>query len=607
MSEKYLKILVIGRPNVGKTSIINRLCESRLRVGNFAGVTTGLQSVMIENKGCIYEFIDLPGFYSISNCQGEDEKIAVEILKNTDKYDIILNIIDCTKIELDLQLTKEIVKSVKKPMILCLNMCHIAEKSGIFTGNIKRENVLSINRLSDISKLEFLEKIDNAKIINEAEIATEITDKIVVKNVESKFDISKFLDKIFLNKIAGLPIFLLIMFVIFKTAFGISDSFKEITATLFDFLSNKVQQMPLNREISSFLSDGILRGFLGFIEFLPSIAVLFFAIGILEKSGYMMRISFIMDTIMKFFGLSGRAIIPLVTGFGCSIPAYLSARILPNKVQKIATMFAIGFMTCSAKFTFFIMLVGVFFEKSVAPYVMLGIYIFSALIGLFVAFLIGKVLKNNQNTLMQIFEMPSYKIPNPVDILRYTFSNVKIFLKKAGGFILICSCVIWILANYPVRSGFFDENLDETRVQILQKERLENSILGKSGKIMEPIFAPIGFDWRMNIAAFSGLLGKEVGIVTMGILYGFDAANLSDEDLDARKKSAQSRIKRAISLPSALSMIAFFMLYLPCISATATFKKESQMRYATLSLVVITSLLAWVFAFCVYKISTIFI
>jgi len=612
----YIKILIIGRPNVGKTSIINCLSGSNLKVGNFAGVTTGLQEIMIKYKDKIIGLIDSPGIYSTKNILGKDEQLVLECIYNNSSYDLILNVIDSNKIDSDILLTQQLLKIIKKPILLCFNFANTAKENGIKVDIKKIENetgigVMEINSCSmlkccDVDVLEkillHVGKLDNVYNIDSDKFISSINSSIKYKKIE-KINYTEIFDKVILNKILSIPIFLLVIFGIFKLTFEVSSPIKQFIGFIFEGIKKITSFVIQNNELQSFLNDGILQGVCSFLEFLPSIAILFFSINFLEKSGYMVRISFIMDAFMKAFGLSGRAVIPFVSGFGCSIPAYLSARILPTKIQRISAMFAIGFMTCSAKFTFFVMIVGMIFDKNLAPYIMLGIYIFSAFIGMIVSYFVSLFLSKdniNEKSLPYLIEMPSYKFPNLMQILRIVKIDILAFLKKAATFIVICSCVIWILANYPVKKGFFNEykeaKISTQRSQIikLERQRLENSILGRCGNIMIPIFAPLGFDWKMNIAALSGLLGKEVGISTLGILYGF---NLSDEVINVVS------FKNSVSKASSISLIMFFMLYLPCISATATFKKEAEYKYATTILVILTSFIAWIFAFFAYKVA----
>ncbi len=609
MENKYLRILVIGRPNVGKTSIVNCLTGSNLKVGNFAGVTTNMSEIMLKYDDKIMGIIDSPGLYSINQISGKDEEIVVDFLKKSEGFDVILNILDSMKIESDIILTKEILQITNKPVILCFNSYDVAERSGVSINIALLEEKLGLHVIKTDScsilkccDPKLIAKIANpiprnlAKLDNfDEKISACVTKKIVRK----KIDFTKILDKIFLNRILALPIFALIMLSIFYVTFELSEPIKSVLAFIFSFIAKFVDFVITNREIASMINDGILQGVLSIIQFLPSIVILFTCINLLERSGYMSRISFIMDSFMKLFGLSGKAVIPFISGFGCSIPAYISARILPSKIERISAMFAIGFMTCSAKFTFFIMIVGLIFSKADAPFVMLGIYFLSAIVGLFVSAFVSFVLTRNLPKKLipvsPLIEMPRYKFPNLKQVLKTVKIDALSFLKKAGGFIVVCSFAVWVLSNYPVKSGFYKQEKaaieanDEIKIAELNKERLENSVLATFGRTLDPVFSYLGFDWRTNVVILSGLLGKEVGISTMGILYGIDIEN-----------GGVLRIDKYISRASSIALIVFFMFYLPCLSATVVFKKEAEYKYATSFLVISTSLIAYFFALAAY-------
>lgn len=580
---KYLPIFVIGRPNVGKTSWINSISGSNLKVGNFTGATATIDGVILRHKEFIIEFFDTPGIYTL----GSNFELK-QICKKFDQY-IILHVVDTRRFDAEIPLMQEILDNFPSSnIIFCFNCNDGAIKNGIeFNFDTLAQNIdikfiineccqkckaNSQNILNTIT--EIYKNNTSHNNFNVAKIKEYIT--INKKNITN---INQKIDTILLNKFLSLPIFALVIFTIFKITFFISSEsntiIRKIVASTVLFAQNN---FGVNF-FTSLLNDGIIQGIAGIMQFVPSIAVLFFAIEILESSGYMSRISFIMNAFMKLFGLNGRAVIPFVTGLGCSIPAYLSTRIMPNNIQRIATMFAIGFMTCSAKFLFFVMLVGSIFSPTYAPYVMLGIYIFSTIVGLLVALITGKILQKTMthNKNLFIIEMHDYKIPDFAYILKSIYKKIYHFLANIGTTILYVSVIFWFLANYSIG------------INGMHSASIENSIIGVIGRFVSPIFTPIGFDWRMNITLLSGLMGKEVGIVSMILMYG----------------SAESVIlpPNSMSTQSCLAFITFFMFYLPCISATTTFAKEVKSAKLTIYLILSTSIIAWFFAFIVFNIA----
>ncbi len=609
---EYKKILIIGRPNVGKTSFVNCLAGSKLKVGNFAGVTTQMQSVATSIDNKIVELIDSPGLYSINSPSGRDEEEVVKFLEQVDKFDFILNVVDATKIQSELILTQEILNlKLNKPMAICLNSYDIALKNGLEIDIEKLKQLLQIpiirlnscNSFSCCNQSDVLNDIftsqNTGKEINNIFSIFEKCSK--VSKPKKTIDRTSIIDKILLHRIIGLPIFFFVMFAVFKATFSISDYAKQFLEMIFNHLTALISAVIPNYEIANILNNGVLQGCFGVLQFMPSIVLLFIFINILETTGYMVRISFLMDSIMKFFGLSGKAVIPFISGFGCSIPAYMSARILPSKIQRLGAMFAIGFMTCSAKFTFFVMLISAMFSAEIAPYIMLGIYLTTTILGLVVAGIIGKIMKmKDQKSLPFVIEMPKYKVPSIKNIARIAKKESIGFIKKAGTTIAFFSFVIFVLSNYPKSADYnakfeaAQSSNNTNEIKSLEKDRLSNSVLAKVSHGLDFAFAPLGFTWRENSVILSGLVGKEVGISTINILYD---TNIGEEDGD------EARSQAIMPIASCIALIVFFMLYLPCLSATITFKKESEYKFATLALVLSTTAIAYIFAFLAYRVS----
>lgn len=564
-NKNHIRVLVVGRPNVGKTSLINKITGSNLKVGNFTGVTVETEEILFEEDGDIFSLIDTPGLYSINHPSSKDEEIVANLLKEFDKYDIILNIIDANKIDTDIMLTQEIIKKHHKKIILAFN-CHCIHSPSVNIKKIEEDLKLDCIKISNsdknlskkiLNKIRLLYHSDEEKTEKYKNLSVEILKFIKAKDICTRKKITSLLDNIFLNKILSLPIFLVLIFGIFKISFSTGGIFVTFINKLFFALSVFIENIIPYKGISSFINEGLISGLSTLFQFLPNIWILFFMINLMERSGYMARISFIMDTIMRFFGLTGRAVIPLIGGFSCSIPAYMATRILPSRVERIATMYAIGFMTCSAKFTFFVMIVGAIFPSNIAPYILFFIYLLSAIMGMIVAFFVTKALKGKKKkNIPFLVEMPDYHFPDLLLMIKDVNKRALLFIKKAGVFVIFFSLILHL--------------------------GLKFGIIEQIAKTISPLFEPLGFDWRMNVALISGLFGKEVGAVTLGILYGGD-------------------LKSQISIPSAVSFITFFMLYLPCLSATFTFKKESKSNKDTVCLIMLTTAMAWIFSYFVYN------
>ena len=366
-----------------------------------------------------------------------------------------------------------------------------------------------------------------------------------------------------------------------------------------------------DNEFSSLIADGAIAGVGAVILFVPNIVILFFGIALLETTGYMARVAFLLDGFFYKFGLHGKSFIPLVSGFGCSVPAYMAARTLKNDRDRLLTLFIIGFMSCGARLPIYILFIGAFFPQNQAANILFIIYISGALIGLFAAKILKVfVFKGEEEPF--VMEMPKYRLPSPKLIYHTVSSKAYMYLKKAGTFILAASIMIWFASNYPKHlehSNIVEIQIVNTQDKTLQKKlsddlvlyKLENSYLGYIGKFTEPLFSPLGFDWKMTVALETGLAAKEIVVATLGILYG-----LGDES-DENSKSLIQKIKNNIPLASAISFIVFVMIYIPCLAATVVFSKEAGGRIYLVYLFLFTTIAAWILSFIAYRIALLII
>ncbi|MEE9303565.1 MAG: ferrous iron transport protein B, partial [Thiotrichaceae bacterium] len=337
-------------------------------------------------------------------------------------------------------------------------------------------------------------------------------------------------------------------------------------------------------------------------------------IALLEATGYMARVAFLLDGFFHKFGLHGKSFIPLVSGFGCSVPAYMAARTLKNDRDRLLTLYIIGFMSCGARLPIYVLFIGAFFAKEYAGNILFAIYIIGALIGISAAKILKMtVFKGDDEPF--VMEMPRYRMPT-LKLLFHTVSEkAMMYLKKAGTYILAASILIWFASNYP-KYPEIDAQYQtkiEQAVQANNEEQatnlgnelslynLENSYLGQLGHATEFFFKPLGYDWRMTVALETGLAAKEVVVATLGVLYG-----LGDEQ-DEESASLVDRIKSNIALPAAVSFIVFVMIYFPCLAASMVFKREAGGWKHWGYLLVFTTVTAWVFSFLAFNVTTVLI
>ncbi|MGL4739979.1 MAG: ferrous iron transport protein B [Sarcina sp.] len=585
-------IALVGNPNVGKTTLFNMLTGSNQKVGNWAGVTVDKKEGFFEG----IKITDLPGIYAMDAFSNE-EKVSKQFIEEND-VEAIVNIVDASNLDRNLYLTMEL-KKFNKPIILVVNMIDVAEKKGIsidFESLEKNFNIkvipISAAKSRGVDKLknfiltgDFHNHIDNKLYTfkDEADcykfIEEQLKHTYIRDDEKSSTKLTEKLDSIFLHPILAYPIFLGIIYVIFEF------TFKWVGQPLSDFLGNSVDNMIMpyvsnllagNPDwFKSLIVDGIISGVGGIIAFLPLIVSLYFCIFLLEESGYMSRVAFLMDSLMRKMGLSGKAFITMTIGFGCSVPAITSARTLESeKDRKLAALLA-PLMSCNARLPVYVLFASVFFQAH-AGLAVASMYI----IGIVVAFLCGLVLKKSvfkKDDEPFIVELPEYKIPDPKNIWKQIWSKSKAFLIKAGTIIFAMSVLIWFLQSFNIH-GLTDD--------------VSQSFLKGIGSIISPIFAPIGFgNWQASVSLLAGIMAKETVISTMEVIYNGNLEVLLASHFTAL---------------SAYAFMVFVLLYTPCVSVIGVMKKEFGGKFTLMS-VIFQLALAWGCAFIIYNVGALFI
>ena len=551
-------IALLGNPNVGKTTLFNALTGSNQHVGNWPGVTVDKKEGFFNSN----KIVDLPGIYALDTFSNE-EKVSKKFLESGD-VDLILNIVDASNLDRNLYLTMQL-KDFKKPIVLLLNMNDIAEKKGIKIDPKKLEKAFNLkvipitaSKKEGLDEVkEFLNKGNFEKYLDkntysfkdEADTYKFIEDKLsdcFNRSSNSSTTLTDKLDKIFLNPWLAYPLFIALMYFVFQFTFSwvgqpISDALDGFLGdTFMPYLSNLLSGTA--PWFQSLLVDGIVAGVGGIIVLLPIILALFLCIAILEDSGYMARVAFLMDKFMRKIGLSGKAFLPMITGFGCTVPAIMSARTLESEKDRKLTALLAPFMSCNARLPVYVIFAGLFFPDN-ASMVVASLYI----LGILVAFILGLVFKN---TLFKkdeepfIIELPEYKVPEVRSVLAQLWDKSKSFLKKAGTIIFAMSVVIWFLQSFNF-TGMVED--------------ITHSFLYNIGSFIAPIFAPLGFgDWQASVSLLTGLMAKETIISTMEVIYKGDLTHMLPQFFTAL---------------SSYSFMVFVLLYTPCISVVGVMKK----------------------------------
>jgi len=415
------------------------------------------------------------------------------------------------------------------------------------------------------------------------------------------------IDALLIHRVFGIPIFIFLMWALFQLTFEVGSIPVEYIDAFFVSLGAYAKTIFGEGELGSLIADGAISGVGAVVMFLPNIVILFFGIALLETTGYMARVAFLLDGFFHRFGLHGKSFIPLVTGFGCSVPAYMSARTLKNDKDRLITLFIIGFMSCGAKLPVYVLFAGAFFSQEHAGNILFLIYIAGAFIGLLAAkFLKVFVFKGADEPF--VMEMPKYRLPSFKLIWHTVATKATMYLKKAGTFILGASVLIWFASNYPkypdIESSFaqkIEQALSDEAKNSLHNELsstlLEKSYLGMIGKSTDFFFEPIGFDWKMTVALEAGLAAKEVIVSTLGVLYALGS------DVDENSESLVSALQKQIPTASAVSFIIFVMFYLPCLAASVVFTKESGSYRYLAYLIVFTTVVAWLLSFVGYRLT----
>lgn len=449
------------------------------------------------------------------------------------------------------------------------------------------------------------------------------------------------IDNILTGKFYSYPVFLLIMWIIFEATFILGSYPMHWIEQLMSYLGQFFYNNLSDNILRDLVVDGIIGGVGGVIVFLPNILILFFFLSLLETSGYMARVAFIVDKVMHHIGLHGRSFIPLLMGFGCNVPAIMATRTIENKSDRLVTMMIIPFMSCSARYPVYILIISAFFPAFQGT-ILFGIYLLGIIFAGFLAWFFKKILFRTQE-LPFVMELPPYRIPTGKAIFRQTWFKGVQYLKKMGTIILFASLLIWALGYFPkgksidIQSDIKIQNINHaydeqlviaqhntqsiTNIEIertknilkVQNERIrlknENSIIGRIGMFIEPAIRPLGFDWKMGVSLIAGSAAKEIIISTMGVLYESDFGHGNTGTLGVKLKEQRYTSGENLGKPTmtplvALTFLIFILIYFPCIAVFAAIKKETGQWKWPLFTTVYTTLLAYIVAFSVFQIGT---
>ena len=610
-----LRIALVGNPNCGKTSLFNHLTGTRQKVANYAGVTVERKVGQFTlPSGKPVRVLDLPGTYSL-NATSPDEAITRDVVQGKiaeeGQQDAFLCVVDATNLKLHLGLVLEMIE-LGRPILLVLNMMDEARRRGMQINTQKLAERLGIPvvetvavRNSGIENL--MNALDQGKYStphtelsglsgdNHQKISTILHD--VVQSVDQEDKRSDLLDKIFLHPVLGLVSLALMMFVVFQAVFAWAAPFMEGIEAFFGWLGEVIGANISHPLLNSLVVDGIIAGAGGVVVFLPQILILFFFILVLEESGYLPRAAFLLDKLMFKAGLSGRAFIPLLSSFACAVPGIMATRSISDPRDRLTTIFVAPLMTCSARLPVYALLIAAFIPEymvwgvfNLQGLVLFALYMAGIVSALMVSFIL-KFFQKDKSQHMLLMELPSYRFPDVKSIWIGLLDRAKIFLKRVGGIIFALSILLWFLCTFP------QPPVGATLPDI------DYSLAGMLGHVMQPIFAPLGFNWQICIALIPAMAAREVVVAALGTVYALSATN--DDAISQGLASIISSDGRlGWSLATGLSLLVWFVYAPHCLATLATVKRETGSWKTVSFMTAYLFGLAYLMSFLTYQIAS---
>lgn len=644
-----MRIALLGNPNTGKSSIFNLLTGMRQHIGNFPGVTVDKKVGRIQ--GTDFTLMDLPGTYSIYP-HSKDEEVVYNVLTNKENKeypDKIAVVIDATNFRRNLLLFSQ-VYDLGLPTILIINMIDLAERKGleIDTEALKAifpetEIVLSNARVklgkdriiqafeqakrteqnrvynSEVAQIENVSQQEKEAQERFAWIDTQL-DRIVKKKQDMRSTKSYKADRILTHPVWGYVIFASVLFLIFQFIFTFSSIPMDFIDEQFGNLSALLEENMSEGILRDLITQGIIPGIGGVVIFIPQIAILFFFLALLEGSGYMARVVFIMDRLMRPFGLNGKSVVPLMSSVACAIPGVMAARTIPNWKERLTTILVAPLMSCSARIPVYALLIslvvpetkflGIFNLQGV---VLLGLYVLGVVAALAIAALLNKFI-HTRNKGYLLLEMPAYKMPQWSNVGMTVYEKVKTFILDAGKIILAISIVIWALSSYgPTKRvdaaveaaelQIIKEDLnDEDALNLINGARLRNSYIGIMGQAIEPIIQPLGYDWKIGISLITSFAAREVFVGTLATIYAVH--DDGEENLVLREKLLRDTRDDGTplyTLATGMSLLVFYAFAMQCMATLAVVKRETNSWKWPIFQLLFLGALAYVSAFITYQ------
>jgi ferrous iron transport protein B len=582
------RFALVGTPNSGKTALFNALTGSRQKVANYPGVTVERKAGMLQTvSGHRVDLVDLPGTYSLRG-RSPDEEITRDVvlgrMERETPPDLLLCVADATNLRVALRLVIEL-KQVGRPILLVLNMIDIARRRGIDIDLEKLSAELGVPVVTSVAVRrggteELLRRIDEMATaaakpaestwhppttsdLRAAQREADRVIKVAVGEPARPDTVTGRVDAVLLHPVAGLLILLALLFVMFQAVFAWAKPLMDLIAGGFEWLGVLAHDALPEGLLQSFIQNGVISGVGSVLVFLPQILILFLFILLLEDLGYMARAAFLMDRIMGGAGLHGRAFIPLLSSFACAIPGIMATRVIDNKRDRLTTILVAPLMTCSARIPVYTLIISAFIPDrpvwgfiGLQGLVMFGLYAAGIVSALAVSFVVKHFFLRDDATPPFMLELPDYKLPQLRSVVIGLYTRAMMFLKRAGTTIFSMMVLIWFLASFPrPPAGATEPAIDYSLAAII-------------GKWLEPLTAPVGFNWQINVALIPGMAAREVAVASLGTVYAIEGG-----------KEAAEQIGQALankwSLATALALLAWYVFAPQCASTLAVIKRET--------------------------------
>jgi ferrous iron transport protein B len=670
MREDEIRISLVGNPNIGKTSLFNQLTGLHQKVGNFSGVTIEKKTGYFQWKGKRFSVTDLPGTYSLIPKSPDERVVFKEIQKSTDPEQIFMVVADATNLSRNLLFFSQI-SDLGQKTILVVTMMDMVNSRGKTLDLARLETlvgcpVVAVNGRTGAGIEQVKDKIPEARVPLESwfnpdlsegpkdirtfrewlnwatsEIDSDEKEKELsrAKETIARYQKIKSLiapfestlpegnqpgyqaDRIALHPVGGYLIMLLVLLVVFEGIFELARYPQDWIESGLGNLSEAVGHFLSDGILKQFLLEGVLAGIQGIVIFIPQIAVLFALIGLLEQSGYMARVMVLLDRFMSRLGMSGKAVIPLVSGVACAVPAIMATRNMNSTRERLIAIFVTPLMSCSARLPVFTLLIGMLIERSASFWgiPLQGLLLFCLyLIGLFgalaTAYILHAFLPGKTKEGAFIIEIPPYQLPNWKNLWITVYQKSWSFVWEAGKIIFAISVILWFMAGFGpgndiemaeklAKEEAFAKSFDPVSTErLISSKKLEASFAGRAGQWIEPAIAPMGFDWKIGVALISSFAAREVFVGTMSVLY---ASGDEEEPRKLQEKMKEARHPdsgKPVFTPAAIaSLLVFYIFAMQCMSTLAvTYRETGHWKWPLLQLLYMTGL-AFLASMMVYQ------